>query len=82
VRHTYPSSAKQTFTQKLLFLIHASFKMQSTACALALSLLIALGATRDVPANVKALHDSIVKQGHCNNPLATGFYSQDGGKPG
>ncbi|KAG5657302.1 hypothetical protein KAF25_005866 [Fusarium avenaceum] len=55
--------------------------MQSTARALTLSLLIALGATRDVPANVKALHDSIVKQGHCNNPLATGFYSQDGGKP-
>ncbi|RGP58888.1 glycoside hydrolase family 75 protein [Fusarium sporotrichioides] len=55
--------------------------MQFTARALTLSLLVALGAARDVPANVKALHDSIVKQGRCNNPLATGFYSQDNGKP-
>lgn len=55
--------------------------MHCTLHAFTLSLLIGFGATRDVPANVKALRDSIIQQGQCENPLVTGFYSRDSGGP-
>jgi len=44
--------------------------------------LVALAAqiqARDVPSNIQSLYNSIKSQGTCNNKLATGFYSTDGG---
>jgi len=41
--------------------------------------LSSLGLARDVPANVRALYNSIVAQGQCSNKLATGFWSIDSG---
>ncbi|KAK0766384.1 hypothetical protein N5P37_000107 [Trichoderma harzianum] len=43
-----------------------------------LASLAGAAAARSVPANVQSLYNSIVAQGSCRSPLATGFYSSDG----
>lgn len=43
-----------------------------------LASLAGAAAARSVPANVQSLYNSIVAQGSCKSPLATGFYSSDG----
>ncbi|UKZ83134.1 hypothetical protein TrVFT333_010937 [Trichoderma virens FT-333] len=43
-----------------------------------LASLAGAAAARSVPANVQSLYNSIVSQGSCRSPLATGFYSSDG----
>ncbi|UKZ57420.1 hypothetical protein TrVGV298_011275 [Trichoderma virens] len=43
-----------------------------------LASLAGTAAARSVPANVQSLYNSIVSQGSCRSPLATGFYSSDG----
>ncbi|KAM0376176.1 hypothetical protein ACHAPY_007499 [Fusarium culmorum] len=45
---------------------------------LLLASVAALASCRDVPDNIKAFKESIVKQGSCNDPLAKGFHSADG----
>ncbi|ESU08894.1 hypothetical protein FGSG_04230 [Fusarium graminearum PH-1] len=45
---------------------------------LLLASVAALTSCRDVPDNIKAFKESIVKQGSCNDPLAKGFHSADG----
>lgn len=45
---------------------------------LLLASVVALASCRDVPDNIKAFKESIVKQGSCNDPLAKGFHSADG----
>ncbi|CZS82481.1 unnamed protein product [Fusarium graminearum] len=45
---------------------------------LLLASVVALTSCRDVPDNIKAFKESIVKQGSCNDPLAKGFHSADG----
>ncbi|KAF5006048.1 hypothetical protein FDECE_7560 [Fusarium decemcellulare] len=44
------------------------------------SLLATLGASREIPTNVKNFYNS-VKKGTCKNVLASGFYSSDEGGP-
>lgn len=41
------------------------------------SLLAAPALGRDVPANIKALYDSIRSKGECSNVLQGGFFSQE-----
>lgn len=41
------------------------------------SLLAAPALARGVPANIKALYDSIRSQGQCSNVLQGGFFSQE-----
>lgn len=57
--------------------------MRQTLATISFLGLCATGAVaRDVPANVKALYDSIRSSGTCSNVLQGGFFSQEGDSQG
>lgn len=72
------NTAQQTTLEKFFSLL--IFKMHRVFNALLLSSLILAPdqvLARDVPANVRALYNSIRAKGECTNKLKDGFYSQE-----
>lgn len=46
------------------------------------TLLVLASSAVNIPANLQTFYNSVVAQGQCNNKLASGLYSWNGGPPG